>query len=426
MFSSKKRIFLLLALITFISTSSAFAQSLKSKTTLLYYYMGQDSVLREKRVQIFDESGLKIQEVNTTYANKPQGDTNTSIASCLSFVFNPSKMTSDLSETYASNSTANKIIKAKYHKFTGNLNTDQIHWTKQYDNFGELVKEDTFAYDKSNRLVKKVSYNYSGSTSKYVYTYKYDRKGRLKRERLYYHYITVTMGGKSKEKPHKTSDYKYCYNHKGELTRKKGKYYDTKNDEKRVYVGNTMTKTLISKSKYSAGKDQKRIEHVNKTIEVYENNKLKFKSNSIDDKEQIRTECTLQDTMEIVRKEYRLGELLSETNRQYSAQQKVAATSYKEYRSGKVVNEQRISYDEKGNIKSFFKGFSNNVVNDQTFEYTYNQDEKKVSMSVTSKGKPDIKTQYIYDAQKNLIKEVTFDANSRIIILRKSILSYFK
>ncbi|WCL80345.1 hypothetical protein PPO43_10195 [Saprospira sp. CCB-QB6] len=99
------------------------------------------------------------------------------------------------------------------------LRSKQLYFDKR----GELQREDTLTYNKKGQLVVEETYDYRGSTSHRSKRWKYNKKGKVKRQNHYVHWSTVKRGGKVVYKKERREWYKYRYNRKGAPKVMKGK-----------------------------------------------------------------------------------------------------------------------------------------------------------------------------------------------------------
>lgn len=212
------------------------AQQLQTKIEQQYAFVGNDSLPRYYKKWSYNREGLLVEKQEFYYSANPK-DAPGTLWREERMYYDTSSKKYELKKTQYNKDKEpqSETFKALYLEYNNDPAKCKPVWTKNLDNYGEYIKEDTFGYDKNGNLISYSFYNYQGNTSLFSDAYTYDRKGLRRTWRTYYHWTTVDMKGDVLKKKIRRRMYRFSYNKDGKLLRGKGKYYKTRYDERRSY-----------------------------------------------------------------------------------------------------------------------------------------------------------------------------------------------
>lgn len=281
--------------------------------------------------------------------------------------------------------TRSRTEKIRYLDYTDSPQTTKIIQRQRYD-YSDLLKEDTFEYDKKNRLVKMCNYSYEGNGYLFCDKINYNHKGQKKRWRMYSKWFTINLAQKSVQKKTKRRDFHYRYNKNGQLTSMWGKYYREHHSVKNKYDANgKLDKKEIIISYIEKYLPEKPKPNTDKT----ENKKTESKTKKV---KQLKKKIVNKQTIK-----YDAGRPLIDLKKR---NEKILTTIQTEYKDTLILRQTH---------KGLSPDFDDLV--DISTEWVYDSEnvlEKKIETYMNTKtNTPSHTKEFFFDKKGQLIKETT-------------------
>ncbi|MDC0230392.1 hypothetical protein OAK19_00365 [Aureispira] len=215
--------FFLSLLVVFISAISYSQKQILEKTEIAYGLTEQDSIVRYRKNTIYDIMGREISKKNFFYHSKLKG---VLIKEERSYFNEEDQVLTEEVITYpAGKEPESKKMVTKYLDYAVKEEKSKRIYRKLYDDYREILREDTLNYDINNNLIGCCNYDYRGNTSLFCHYYNYNKKGLLKRWRTYFKWTTIDGRGEVVSRKAKRRDARMHYNKRGQLACSKERYY---------------------------------------------------------------------------------------------------------------------------------------------------------------------------------------------------------
>lgn len=379
-------------------------QIVKSIELKRYLYPeAQDSIPLKASNSRFDQEGRLMYQKVYLYNHSPAGTLKEERFSS----FDSSKMVleEEIIHYKRNKEPKSERLKTKYWIYTGDEKSSKHVWRSYVDETGEIVKEDTLTYDKDTNLIKQCIYSYTGNTSLYCENWKYNRKGRLRKNTLYSHWTTINFRSKVVNKRDRKKIYCYRYK-KGKLKKARGKRYSSKYYEDWKYDKEGRI-SYYKRRKYRKAKNtKKRREQTGEKFSIFEE----------------IWETKYEKGLAVMQRHLSKGK--EKEKKVIAYQDDGQKKSYEEYEMGRLKIKEEFAYNESGKLSSKISHHYNSkgdlnyslhsTYNDQlrlikeeqlaknevirTRQITYNANGEKISNTLYDKNKQKIeKTMYFYE-----------------------------
>lgn len=368
------------------------------KKEIAFALSGEDSLKRHVIVARYDLSGRLIQEKKYYYHHQNARlikeeidvfDTNTQV------------LTERIIQYPENKDPKHQRLETKYLVYSADAGLNKRIWRKLWDDFGDIVKEDTLSYDADSNLIGQCNYDYRGNTSLYCHEYSYNKKGHRIRWKTYYKWTTIDAKGDVANKQAKRRDFRYKYTKDGLLKRSFGKYYLNKYRQIRCYNrDNTLQvdKTWAHKTnKYkdpNTGRYKKK-RSKEKKESWYQEGILKKEQYYVNQNEQKRTEKTIEQGLVLKEERFKQGKLSEAFQNSYDSGSILRKTHIKY--NGQEKERYRIitDYNQDGKPMKELQMIGNKQLSVYSYHYNTNGLIQSKSLSLNN-GETLEKTIYIY------------------------------
>ena len=244
-----KCFFFSLFFIAFNVIPSFCQKKIQQKIEIGYRLIDQDSIIRYRKNTVYDTIGRAITKKNFFYHSKLK-DVLTKEER--SYFNNQDQVLTEKIITYqVGKDPESKKMVTKYLDYGVKEKESKRIYRKLYDDYMDLLREDTLTYDTNKNLIQLCNYDYRGNTSLLCHYYSYNKKGLLKRWRTYSKWTTINGRGDVVNRKAKRRDARMIYNKREQLTCSKEKHYRNRAIRKVKYdkIGNILEDKSIRRIK---------------------------------------------------------------------------------------------------------------------------------------------------------------------------------
>ncbi len=396
-------------------------QKVQEVTEITYTLVPNDSIVKEHKKMNYDQAGRLLNKKNYYYNNSKLIKEETA-----SFDTQKQVLT-ELEVVYSDNKDPrSEKIETKYLVYAAPSGESKHIWQLQYNDYADIVKEDTITYNAQLQPTEHCVYDYRGTTSLRCDEWEYNKKNQLCNNRYYSKWTTINGRGQVTEKKSKKRDYKYRYTRAGQLKKEWGKSYGTKLCRRIKY-----NKTGEIQQDY-----KQRVVKIKRLVSPKKDDKTAQQSSEETDKSKKPTKkryktrkqkevyiLNYQDGKVIEQSQLIDGKLISKVLNTY---QDTLVKTYEQYRGDKITDRISYEYDEQQLLTKTRQdryNTSGRIVT--SFVKYYNADRQVTKDEQWRQGKRYSTRSTIYDANGNPKEKTLSLLNNQNIEKTTYIYKYF-